>query len=228
MTETTARDADQEHLERSRKVWDRWSNYYGKSEQDFAPMLEEAVERLALDHGDTVLEIGCGPGVNFERLRRQVGTEGRIVAIDYSPKMVERARERVSTNGWDNIEVRCADATTVSLDETFDGALASLSMSVLPDATAATRRVYDALAPGSRFVVFDLRTVPAGPLRAVNPFLSLFYRWFANWNPDENVIGSLEATFDAVEVEQTYAAGACYRAVARKNSDRTDPVSGST
>lgn len=206
---------DRDHLERSRKVWDRWSDYYGKSEEDFGPMLEEAVGRLTLDRGDSVLEIGCGPGVNFERLRAQVGPAGRIVAVDYSPKMVEKARERAATNGWDNVEVRRADATSVDLDETFDGALASLSMSVMPDATAAAQRVRDSLAPGSRFVVFDLRTVPSGPWRVVNPFLSLFYRWFANWNPDADVVGALEATFDEVHVEKTYAAGACYRAVAR-------------
>ena len=209
---------DREHLERSRTVWDRWSDYYGQSERDFGPLLDEAVQRLGLEAGDSVLEIGCGPGTNFERLLDLVGPDGRVVAVDFSPEMVAKARDRVAQHGWDNVDVIRADATQVRLDaERFDAALASLSMSVMPDATAAARRVHEALVPGGRFVVFDLRTVPSGPLRVVNPFLSLFYRWFANWNADEDVLAAVTDVFGAVDVEETYAAGACYRAVAQKS-----------
>lgn len=211
-------DVDQDHLDRSQKVWDRWSDKYGMSEKDFGPLLDGAVDRLELAPGDEVLEVGCGPGTNFERLREKVGEDGRIVAVDYSPKMVERARERAAENGWENVEVIRADATRVELEPgRFDAALASLSMSVMPDAEAATQRVHEALAPGARFAVLDLRCVPSGPLRVVNPFLSLFYRWFANWNPDEDVVEAVRETFGDVAVEETYAAGACYRALATKD-----------
>ena len=220
MSETQGGDGGgdhEEHLQRSRKVWDRWSDRYARSERDFAPMLDAAVGRLAVEAGDSVLEIGCGPGTTFERLTDLVGPDGRIVAVDYSPAMVERARERASERGWDHVEVIRADASSIELRaESFDAALASLSMSVVPDATAAARRVHDALVPGGRFVVFDLRCIPSGPLRVVNPFLSLFYRWYANWNADEDVVGSLRTVFGDVAVEETYAAGAAYRAVARK------------
>lgn len=213
-------EVDHEHLERSRRIWDRWSGWYGASERDFAPLLDDAVDGLGLDPGDEVLEIGCGPGTNVGRLRRTVGSEGRVVAVDYSPEMVERARERVADRGWENVEVVRADATRVALDpERFDGALASLSMSVMPDAEAAARRVFEALAHGARFVVLDLRLVPSGPLRLLNPLLSLFYRGFANWNPDEDALVALRTVFDDVTVEETYAAGACYRVVAMKAAE---------
>lgn len=76
------------HLERSRRVWDRWSDWYGTSESDFEPIREAAIDRLDLQRGDRVLEIGCGPGVNFERVRRDIGAEGELVAVDYSPGMI--------------------------------------------------------------------------------------------------------------------------------------------
>lgn len=216
-TRGAADGAHREHLERSEKVWNRWSDKYGKSERDFAPLLDDAVGRLGLEGGDTVLEIGCGPGTNFERLHDLVGPDGHIVAVDYSPAMVERARERADENGWDNVEVIRADASSLELaPERFDAALASLSMSVVPDATAAARGVSDALVPGGRFVVFDVRCVPSGPLRVVNPLLSLFYRWYANWNPDEDVTGAVESVFDDCAVDETYAAGTGYRLLATK------------
>lgn len=214
---------DEAHLARSERVWNRWSNWYGQSERDFAPLLDAAVERLDLEAGHAVLEIGCGPGTNLERLRERVGPDGTVLAVDYSPAMVERAEERVSDHGWENVEVRRADATQVDLEPAaFDAALAALSMSVMPDASAAAERVHGGLRPGGRFVVLDLRCVPSGPLRIVNPVLSICYRWVANWNPDEDVVGALETTFDDATVEETYAAGACFRAITTKPGETED------
>lgn len=222
-------DVDRDHLERSRRVWDRWSSRYGSSERDFAPMHDAAVAALGLAAGDTVLEIGCGPGTNLARLHERVGPTGRIVAVDLSPAMVDRARERAREHDFENVDVVRADASSVAFEpEQFDAALASLSLSVMPDPGAAAERVHDALVPGGRFVVFDLRLVPSGPLRVVNPLLSVFYRWFANWNADADVEAALAATFDDVAIEETYATGAAYRAVARRPLDEAGERTKST
>jgi ubiquinone/menaquinone biosynthesis C-methylase UbiE len=223
-TAPAGREVDQDHLDRSRKMWDRWSDRYGRSERDFAPMLDDAVERLDVTPGDTVLEVGCGPGTNFERIHDQVGTEGTIVAVDYSPKMVERARERAAEQGLDNVEVFRADATQVALDPgRFDAALASLSMSVMPDIEAAARRVHEALRPGAHFVVFDVRRVPSGSLRVLNPLIARFYRWYANWNADDDVEAAVRTVFGHVDVEATYLAGAAYRARTKRSEETAPP-----
>lgn len=219
---------DREHLQRSGRVWDRWARRYGHSERDFAPLYDDAVDRLAVGPGDAVLEVGCGPGTNVERIRDAVAPGGRLVAVDYSPEMVARAASRARDLGWNEVDVVRADASSVAFAPgRFDAALASLSMSVLPDPDAAARRVRDALAPGGRFVVLDLRRVPDGPLRIVNPLLERFYRWFANWNADADVLDALRTTFADVEVEETYFGGAAYRAVARKQGDAEGPFRGS-
>jgi SAM-dependent methyltransferase len=208
---------DQAHLERSRQVWDRRSDSYGRSEADFAPMRETAIDHLELQPGDTILDVGCGPGVNLGSLRDAVGPEGRVVALDYSPEMVERARERVDDHGWANVTVLQADATTADLGTaTFDAALATLSMSVMPDIERAARNVRRALVPSGRFVVFDLQPIPDGPLRVLNPLLVRFYRWYANWNGEDDVLDALRAAFGHVDVVETYFAGANYTAIVEK------------
>lgn len=212
-------DAYEAHLARSRAVWDRWSDRYSLSEQDFEPMREAAIDVLNLEKGDRVLDIGCGPGVNFERIRDDIGAGGELVAIDYSPEMVARARQRVTEHGWSNVDVRRGDATSTDLGEGFDAAIATLSLSVMPDIHRAVENIHRSVAPGGRVVVFDLRTVPSGPARVLNPLLRRFFYWFANWNPDGAVIDSLRAVFDEATIVETYAAGIAYTVCATKQSE---------
>ena len=198
-------------------MWDRWSDYYDKSEADYEPMRKTAIEYLDLQPGDTVLDIGCGPGVNFAFLRDAVGPDGRVVGVDYSPAMVERAERRIADHGWENVTVCRADATTADL-EACDAALATLSMSVLPDIERGARNVRGALAPDGRFVVFDVRPVPSGPLRLLNPLVVRFIRWYANWNTEEDVMPALERVFEETRVVETYFAGANYTVVAENSA----------
>ncbi|GAB3042113.1 methyltransferase domain-containing protein [Natronobiforma cellulositropha] len=205
----------EDHLERSRAVWDQRSDSYGRSERELAAIRETAIDHLGLERGDRVLEVGCGPGVNLARLRSDVGEHGAVVALDYSPEMVADADTRVEGHGWENVEVRLADATQATFDRGFDAALATLSLSLMPDVEATVETIARALAPGGTLVVFDLRPVPSGPASVVNPLVRRFLRWYANWNPDGDVLASLEAAFDECTVVETYAAGIGYVAVCR-------------
>lgn len=198
------------HLQRSETVWDRWSKWYRMSERDFEPIRDEMITQLGLEDGDTVLEIGCGPGVNFGKIRNAIGESGSLVAIDYSPEMVEKAHERVERHGWENIEVVHADATTADLDGPFDAAIATLALSVLPDVERAVRNVHNALKPGAPFGVLDIREFQAGPLRVFNPFLKWFLRWYANWNPHGNVRLAIDDVFGDVEPLDTFMLGTVY------------------
>ncbi|TYT63976.1 class I SAM-dependent methyltransferase [Natrialba swarupiae] len=214
--EPTDSTPDDDHLERSRRMWDRWSDYYRLSERDFEPMREAAIDELGLESGDRVLDVGCGPGVNFERIRHDVGGDGTVVAVDYSPEMVEKARDRIDRHGWDNVEVRRADATTVEFEERFDAAVATLSMSVMPDVREAVENVHRHLGPGAPLAVIDIGPVPEGPARIANPFLRRFLRWYANWNPDGDVPASVAAVFAESELVDRFFLETCYTIIARK------------
>ncbi|MDQ2049428.1 methyltransferase domain-containing protein [Natronolimnohabitans sp. A-GB9] len=204
------------HLERSRIVWDRWSDYYTMSENDLEPMREAAIDRLDLEPGDRVLEIGCGPGVNFDRVRSEIGEHGELIAVDYSPDMVAKARERIEHHGWENVDVRRADATTVEFDEPFDAAIATLSLSVMPNIHRTATTVHRSLVADATFVVVDIRPIPDGPGRVLNPLLWRFLRWYANWNPDDDVVDALATVFDTHEIVDTSLAGTLYTVVCEK------------
>ncbi|ELY92333.1 type 11 methyltransferase [Natrialba hulunbeirensis JCM 10989] len=204
------------HLERSRRVWDRWSDWYGMSERDFEPIRERAIDRLDLQAGDRVLDIGCGPGVNFEHIRSQIGSDGELVAVDYSPEMVANARNRIDRHGWENVVVHQADATTVDFDESFDAAVATLSLGVMPDAHRTVENIHRLLVPGGQLAVVDVRPTPSGPLRLLNPLIWRFFRWYANWNPANDVPGSLHHTFTECELTETAVGGTAYTMICRR------------
>ena len=199
-----------DHLRRSERVWNRWSNWYELSERDFEPIRRELIAHLDIGEGDTVLEIGCGPGVNFGSIRDAIGEDGRLLAIDYSPEMITRAERRVEAHGWENVSVVRADATTADLGDSYDAAVATLSLGVLPDVHRAVRNVHSALEPGGVFGVLDLREFQSGPKRAVNPLLRGFLRWYANWNSDEDVTGVIADVFGEYELLDTHLLGTAY------------------
>jgi len=215
----------QAQLERSQRKWDFWSareSFWSFYENDTWEIRRRAVSQLRLEPGDTVLDVGCGPGTNFELLRGAVGADGRVIGVDLSPGMVERARERIETHGWENIDIVRADATTLSLgDDRFDGALATTAVSSTPDVRATVEHVRDALKPGARFAVYDIRLVPSGPGRILNPLIKRFYRAFGNWNDEEDVLTALERSFDDTRVVERFALGTNYVAIARTADERS-------
>lgn len=210
----------QAQLECSKRKWDFWSareSFWSVYENDTRELRSSAVSHLNLEQGDAVLDIGCGPGTNFELLREEVGSDGHVAGVDLSSGMIERATERIETHGWENVETIRADATTLSLGaDRFDGALATTAVSSTPDVRATVETVYDALKPNTRFAVYELRLVPSGPGRILNPLIKRFYRAFGNWNSEEDVLTELEQSFDGTTVLKTIALGTNYIAVAEK------------
>ena len=217
---TGRRERDRDHrreLERSRERWDFWSSYWGFVERDTVEVRRETVDQLGLEPGDTVLDLGCGPGVNFEMLAEAVGPEGRVLAVDLSPGMLERARKRVEERGWRNVDLVRADATRPVIGaERLDGAVATTAVSATPDVRSTVGNVYDALRPGTRFALYEIRLVPSGVSRVLNPLVRAFYRRFGNWNAEEGVLGELRSAFDRTEVVRTFALGTNYVVVAEK------------
>jgi len=80
--------------------------------------LEQMAERLNIEPGSTVLDVGTGTGVFIPFLLRKIGRSGRIICLDIAGEMLSKAVAK-GFNG--NIDYLCADVTKIPLDdETFD------------------------------------------------------------------------------------------------------------
>jgi demethylmenaquinone methyltransferase/2-methoxy-6-polyprenyl-1,4-benzoquinol methylase len=87
------------------------------------PIRRDAVRRLGLVPGGSVLEVGCGSGANFPFLLEAVGSTGQVVGVDLSPEMIAAARTRVQRRGWSRIRLIESAAESLRLDEQFDALL---------------------------------------------------------------------------------------------------------
>lgn len=123
---------------------------------DLSGWRQQAVDALQLKAGDTVVDIGCGTGLNFPLLQAAVGPTGKIIGIDLSPDMLAQAREMADQNGWENLELVEGDATTVPLPDGVDGILSTYVMILVPEAGGVIERAAEALKPNGRLAILDM------------------------------------------------------------------------
>jgi trans-aconitate 2-methyltransferase len=107
----------------------------------------EVLERLELRGGEVVLDAGCGSGrVTAELLRRL--TTGRVIAVDGSPAMIEKAKERLG----DEVSYLAADLSELKLEEPVDLIFSTATLHWILDHDRLFERLHRALRPGGRLV----------------------------------------------------------------------------
>ena len=98
--------------------WARLYDYVSRRTPGVAALRKETVDRMALEPGMTVLDMGCGPGPNVPFVRRTVGPDGTILGIDVATGALDRAQQSNERAGWKNVHVARADATRPPVEET--------------------------------------------------------------------------------------------------------------
>lgn len=155
----------------AQSFYGRWATVYdvvARHTPGLADVRDRTAAALDLDPGDTVVEMGCGTGANFPHLMRRIGSSGRLVGVDFTRPMLERARRDVRHNGWGNVEVVRADASRPPVDGPVDALLATFVVGMLADPAGTVDRWLDLLAPGGTLVLMDARQSPRPLMAPVN------------------------------------------------------------
>jgi ubiquinone/menaquinone biosynthesis C-methylase UbiE len=118
------------------------------------------VERLDLQPGMAVLDVGCGPGRRTIPVGRKVGPQGEVVAVDMQGPMLQRAQDKAQAANLTNIQFLQARVGEGKLGRNrFDRSLLVTVLGEIPDREAALREIFDALKPGGILsvteVIFD-------------------------------------------------------------------------
>jgi ubiquinone/menaquinone biosynthesis C-methylase UbiE len=116
-----------------------------------AGKLRRMADRLGLERGSVLLDVGSGTGVFLPWLLEKTGTEGRIVALDCAERMLEKSRQK----GFPpQVSFLCASIEEVPLpDASFDAVVCYSSFPHFGDKPRAFREMYRVLRPGGRLVI---------------------------------------------------------------------------
>jgi SAM-dependent methyltransferase len=114
--------------------------------------------RLApIPPGSTVVDIGCGAGMDLLLAAQAVRPDGRAIGIDMTEAMAETARIGARTAGLENVEVRLGDALALPVEsETVDFVISNGVLNLTPDKREAFGEVFRVLKPGGQFLYGDI------------------------------------------------------------------------
>ncbi len=155
----------------------------------------------SLKEGDTVLDLGAGAGFDCFLAANKVGQKGKVIGVDMTPEMVEKARENMEKGGYDNVEFRLGEIENLPVaDNSVDTIISNCVINLAPDKRKVFMEAFRVIKPGGRLMVSDivlLKDLPEEIKNSIEAYVGCVSGAILK---DEYIKAIKEAGFQDVEV----------------------------
>jgi demethylmenaquinone methyltransferase/2-methoxy-6-polyprenyl-1,4-benzoquinol methylase len=188
-----------------RARYNRLAGFYPLFEAVFVLPLgirAKAIQRLELQSGDRVLEVGCGTGRNLPHLQKAVGPAGHVYGIDCCEGMLAKAKQLCERQQWSNVSLVQQDAAQMAVPEPVDGVLFSLCYTVMPEPRKVLKQAWKYLRLNKHVVIMDGKLARGVLGRLSRPLVILASKATVLGDIDEQPWEDLKELTSRIEVEE--------------------------